>query len=155
MCIRDNLFTYVKSQGINTISVKVAVNPTRDNAYLSLDNAIKTLKEAKAAGLQTNLVLLYSDEMTYAGTQKLPVGWTSDNATEKAKSFIDSFTLIHGDEFYREDVNKIDFIIRDDQDHLDAITAFPHLAHNTWGDKGDLALFSDLGPTGINKKTCH
>ena len=83
----DNLFTYVKSQGINTISVKVAVNPTRDNAYLSLDNAIKTLKEAKAAGLQTNLVLLYSDEMTYAGTQKLPVGWTSDNATEKAKAY--------------------------------------------------------------------
>lgn len=83
----DNLFTYVKSQGINTISVKVAVNPTRDNAYLSLDNAIKTLKEAKAAGLQTNLVLLYSDEMTYAGAQKLPVGWTSDNATEKAKAY--------------------------------------------------------------------
>lgn len=63
------------------------MNPTRDNAYLSLDNAIKTLKEAKAAGLQTNLVLLYSDEMTYAGTQKLPVGWTSDNATEKAKAY--------------------------------------------------------------------
>jgi len=83
----DNLFTYVKSQGINTISVKVAVNPTRDNAYLSLDNAIKTLKEAKAVGLQTNLVLMYSDEMTYAGTQKLPVGWTSDNATEKAKAY--------------------------------------------------------------------
>ena len=54
-----------------------------------------------------------------------------------------------------EDVNKIDFIIRDDQDILDAITDFPHLAHNTWVDKGDLALFSDLGPTGINKKTCH
>ena len=33
-----------------------------------------------------------------------------------------------------------------------AITAFPHLAHNTWGGKGELALFSDLGPTGINKK---
>ena len=70
---------------------------------------------------------------------------------KRQKSFIDSFTLIHGDEFYREDVNKIDFIIRDYQDHLDAITAFPHLAHNTWGGKGELALFSDLGPTGINK----
>ena len=79
-------------------------------------------------------------------------GANLENAIEKAKSFIDSFTLIHGDEFYREDVNKIDFIIRDYQDHLDAITAFPHLAHNTWGGKGELALFSDLGPTGINKK---
>ena len=83
----DNLFTYVKSQGINTISVKAAVNPTGDNAYLSLDNAIKTLKKAKAAGLQTNLVLLYSDEMTYAGTQKLPEGWTVKNAVDKAKDY--------------------------------------------------------------------
>ena len=71
-------------------------------------------------------------------------GANLENAKEKAQSFIDSFTLIHGDEFYREDVNKIDFIIRDYQDHLDAITAFPHLAHNTWGGKGELALFSDL-----------
>lgn len=82
----DNLFTYVKSQGINTISVKAAVNPTGNNVYLSLDNAIKTLKDAKAAGLQTNLVLLYSDEMTYAGTQKLPVGWKAEEATDQAKN---------------------------------------------------------------------
>lgn len=73
-------------------------------------------------------------------------------ATSQAQSFLDTFTVIHGDEFYREDVNKIDFIIRDYQDHLDAIKAFPHLAHNTWGGKGELALFSDLGPTGISKK---
>ena len=79
-------------------------------------------------------------------------GANLENAKEKAQSFIDSFTLIHGDEFYREDVNKIDFIIRDYQDHLDAIRDFPHLSHNTWGGKGELALFSDLGPTGINKK---
>ena len=53
--------------------------------------------------------------------------------------------------------NRLNFLfaISFAHDHLDAITAFPHLAHNTWGDKGDLALFSDLGPTGINKKTCH
>ena len=43
----DNIFDYVKSQGINTISLKVAVNPTGENAYLSLENAIKTLKAVK------------------------------------------------------------------------------------------------------------
>ena len=110
--------------------------------------------------LETNSGVYCNDQMIKDGPAvmiKYGQGKGADlsNATEKAKSFIDSFTLIHGDECYREDVNKIDFIIRDDQDHLDAITAFPHLAHNTWGDKGDLALFSDLGPTGINKKTCH
>ena len=55
----DNIFDYVKSQGINTISLKVAVNPTGENAYLSLENAIKTLKAVKASNtnLKTNLVL--------------------------------------------------------------------------------------------------
>ena len=52
----DNIFDYVKSQGINTISLKVAVNPTGENAYLSLENAIKTLKAVKASNtnLKTN-----------------------------------------------------------------------------------------------------
>lgn len=107
--------------------------------------------------LETNSGVYCNDQMIKDGPAvmiKYGQGKGADlsNATEKAKSFIDSFTLIHGNEFYREDVNKIDFIIRDYQDHLDAITAFPHLAHNTWGGKGELALFSDLGPTGINKK---
>ena len=83
----DNLFDYVKTQGINTISVKIAVNPSGDNEYLSLDNAKKTLKEAKKAGLKTNAVLLYSDEMTYGNTQNLPSGWTSEDAGEKAIAY--------------------------------------------------------------------
>ena len=37
----------VRSQGINTISVKVAVNPAKDDSYLSLEYAKETLKEAK------------------------------------------------------------------------------------------------------------
>lgn len=83
----NNLFSYVKTQGINTISVKIAVNPGKDNKYLSLENAEKTLKEAKKAGLRTNAVLLYSDEMTYANTQNLPDGWTADDADEKAIAY--------------------------------------------------------------------
>ena len=83
----DNLFEYVKTQGINTISVKIAVNPTGDNEYLSLENAKKTLKEAKKAGVRTNAVLLYSDEMTYVNKQNLPEGWTAENAGEKAISY--------------------------------------------------------------------
>lgn len=83
----DNLFDYVKTQGINTISVKIAVNPSGDDEYLSLDNAKKTLKEAKSAGLKTNAVLLYSDEMTYGNTQNLPSGWTADDAGEKAIAY--------------------------------------------------------------------
>ena len=87
----SNVFEYVRSQGINTISVKVAVNPTKDKegneSYLSLENAKKTLKEAKKAGLKTNVTLLYSDDMTYAGVQKLPDGWDTDSAEEKAMEY--------------------------------------------------------------------
>ena len=85
------MFEYVRSQGINTISVKVAVNPTKDKegneSYLSLENAKKTLKEAKKAGLKTNVTLLYSDNITYAGGQKLPDGWDTDSAEEKALEY--------------------------------------------------------------------
>ena len=86
-----NVFEYVRSQGINTISVKVAVNPAKDKdgneSYLSLENAKKTLKEAKKAGLKTNVTLLYSDDITYAGVQKLPDGWDTDSAEEKALEY--------------------------------------------------------------------
>ena len=67
--------------------MKVAVNPTKDKegneSYLSLENAKKTLKEAKKAGLKTNVTLLYSDDITYAGVQKLPDGWDTDSAEKK------------------------------------------------------------------------
>ena len=87
----SNVFEYVRSQGINTISVKVAVNPTKDKegneSYLSLENAKKTLKEAKKAGLKTNVTLLYSDDITYARVQKLPDGWDTDSAEKKALEY--------------------------------------------------------------------
>lgn len=91
----DDIFEYVKEQGINTITLKVAVNPVKneetgkDDTYLSLENAIKTLKAVKQSktNLKTNLVLLYSDSMTYASTQTLPEGWTEENAADKAQSY--------------------------------------------------------------------
>lgn len=100
----DNIFDYVKSQGINTISLKVAVNPTGENAWLSLENAIKTLKAVKASNtnLKTNLVLLYSDEITYAGTQNLPADW------EKAEKEEQSVTRVESAKTYtRETIAKL------------------------------------------------
>ena len=88
----DNIFDYVKSQGINTISLKVAVNPT------------KTLKAVKASNtnLKTNLVLLYSDEITYAGTQNLPADW------EKAEKEEQSVTRVESAKTYtRETIAKL------------------------------------------------
>lgn len=73
-------------------------------------------------------------------------------AKESAAHFVNSFIYLDGEDLYRDDVNKISFILSDYQDHLDSKEEFPHLIANTWGGKGEHALFGDLGPTGITKK---
>lgn len=68
----------------------------------------------------------------------------------------DSDLEIHGmvyneTNLYKDDVNKISFILSRYQDHLDSKEAFPDLQANTWGGAGEVALFGDLGVKGINK----
>ena len=92
--ISNNLFDFVKSQGVNTISVKVS---TDDSSATSLENAIKTLKEAQKSGLKTNMVLLYSDKMTYENQQNLPSTWTNESdiiakACDYTKSVLEKLT---------------------------------------------------------------
>ena len=41
--------------------------------------------------------------------------------------------LIYGGELYRDDLNKVSFILSDYQDHLDSIEEFPNLEAHTWG----------------------
>lgn len=85
----DDIFEYVQEQGINTITLKVAVNPTENDNYLSLNDAMKTLKAVKQskAEIKTNLVLLYSDSMTYANKQSLPNDWTKEDAVKEAQDY--------------------------------------------------------------------
>lgn len=56
-----------------------------------------------------------------------------------------------GCELYRENVNKISFILNRYQDFLDAREAFPDLRTGTWGGKDEEALFGDFGPKNITK----
>lgn len=73
-------------------------------------------------------------------------------ATEMAHDFVNSFIHLKGEDLYRDDVNKVSFILSSYQDHLDSKVEFPHLIANTWGGKGEVALYGDLGPTGITKR---
>ncbi|MCD8355512.1 MAG: Cof-type HAD-IIB family hydrolase [Clostridia bacterium] len=52
---------------------------------------------------------------------------------------------------YRDDVNKISYILHSYQDFLDAQKAFPDLQNGTWGGKGETALFGDFGVKNITK----
>ncbi|ETE04216.1 MULTISPECIES: HAD family hydrolase [Streptococcus] len=59
--------------------------------------------------------------------------------------------LVYGGELYRDDLNKISFILNSYQDHLDSKKVFPHLKAGTWGGRGESALFGELGVKDINK----
>lgn len=61
------------------------------------------------------------------------------------------FMIYDATDFYRDDVNKISFVLKSYQDHLDSIEAFPDLKAGTWGGVGETALFGDLGIKGIDK----
>ncbi len=59
--------------------------------------------------------------------------------------------MIFGGELYRDDLNKISFILDSYQDYLDAKQTFPDMQVGTWGGKGEEALFGDLGVKNITK----
>ena len=76
----------------------------------------------------------------------------------KEKDHAEQFTvrdvfpeMIYGGELYRDDVNKVSFILNSYQDHLDSIQEFPDLKAGTWGGAGEIALFGDLGVKDITK----
>ncbi len=79
-------------------------------------------------------------------------GAASVDRTAEAERIKKSFFFIEGDERYRSDVNKISFVLHTYQDHLDSKEEFPDMIANTWGGKGEMAIFGDLGPAGITKK---
>ena len=53
--------------------------------------------------------------------------------------------MIFDGELYRDDVNKVSFILNQYQDYRDAVVEFPDLQAGTWGGAGEIALFGDLG----------
>jgi len=59
--------------------------------------------------------------------------------------------MIFGADMYRDDVNKVSFILGTYQDHLDSVADFPDLKPGTWGGVGEKALFGDLGVKDIDK----
>lgn len=59
--------------------------------------------------------------------------------------------MIFDGELYRDDLNKVSYILETYKDYLDTKEKFPDLESGTWGGKGEEALFGDLGVKGITK----
>lgn len=108
--------------------------------------------------LETNEGVYCNHEMLIQGPSTMVKyaqgkGATLENAKQSADEFVNSFHYVKDEELIKlNGVNKIDFILRTYQDHLDSKKAFPSLVANTWGGKGEVALFGDLGPNGITKR---
>ena len=66
--------------------------------------------------------------------------------------YTDAFPgMIWDGEMYRDDLNKVSYVLSSYQDYLDAQKAFPEMQHGTWGGVGETALFGDMGVKGITK----
>ncbi|MGN0347542.1 MAG: Cof-type HAD-IIB family hydrolase [Lachnospiraceae bacterium] len=59
--------------------------------------------------------------------------------------------MIFGGELYRDDLNKVSYLLSDYQDYRDACREFPHLQNGTWGGASETALFGDIGVANISK----
>lgn len=59
--------------------------------------------------------------------------------------------MIYGGKLYRDDLNKISYLLNSYQDFLDTKEMFPDMENGTWGGAGETALFGDLGVKGITK----
>lgn len=73
----------------------------------------------------------------------------ADVAGKEAEDFIHG--LQYDGQLYRDDLNKVSFVLKSYQDHLDSKETFPQLEAHTWGGRGETALFGDLGVKDINK----
>lgn len=59
--------------------------------------------------------------------------------------------MIYNADLYRDDVNKISYVLNSYDDFLKTKEAFPELKNNTWGGEGEIALFGDIGVKDITK----
>ncbi len=62
-------------------------------------------------------------------------------------------TMTFDGELYRDDVNKISFVLNSYADYEAAKAQFPQFKVGTWGGKGEEALFGDIGIPQIDKAT--
>lgn len=59
--------------------------------------------------------------------------------------------IFDAENFYRDDVNKISFILDSYEDFLQAKEKFPEMKVGTWGGAGDTALFGEFGIKNLSK----
>ena len=103
--------------------------------------------------LESNNGLFASENFEEAGNPVIKKyaaykGKDDANSMTVRKLFPD---MIFNGELYRDDLNKVSFILNTYDDYLAAKEEFPELKVGTWGGKGDTALFGDFGVKDLSK----
>ena len=103
--------------------------------------------------LETNHGLFASEGFEKAGTPVLQE-YARRRGEDTGLSVHTVFPgMIFGGDLYRDDVNKVSFILSSMKDHEDSVTEFPDLKPGVWGGAGETPLFGDLGVKNISKQT--
>lgn len=105
--------------------------------------------------LESNSGIFGSEHFMEAGRESMIKYAARKGASEESleNATVTTFfpSMVFGGELYRDDVNKVSFLLNSYQDYLDAIKEFPDLKPGTWGGRGEEALFGDLGVKDITK----
>ncbi len=67
------------------------------------------------------------------------------------QAFPDMIFGCEGEQLYRDDLNKVSYLLGSYQDFLDTKAQFPDMQNGTWGGAGETALFGDIGVKDITK----
>ncbi|MBY4955249.1 HAD family hydrolase [Streptococcus suis] len=105
--------------------------------------------------LESNNGLFASENFRERARETLRIYSMNKGKTAEEVATQEVEDVIHGmifdGQLYRNDLNKVSFALDSYQDHLDSKQAFPQLVANTWGGRGESALFGDLGVKDIDK----
>ncbi|HEM5230707.1 TPA: HAD family hydrolase [Streptococcus suis] len=105
--------------------------------------------------LESNNGLFASENFRERARETLRIYSMNKGKTAEEVATQEVEDVIHGmifdGQLYRNDLNKVSFVLDSYKDHLDSKQAFPQLVANTWGGRGESALFGDLGVKDIDK----
>lgn len=124
---------------------------------LTLDQCKRVVDWCHSRGLEfyleSNSGLYASEKFEQAALETMrEYSRRKDNPRADTMTVRDAFPdMIFGAGLYRDDVNKISYILSSYQDFLDAREQFPDMKSGTWGGVGETALFGDAGVKDIDK----
>ena len=123
---------------------------------ISYENCVKIVDWLHTKGLEFYLESnsgLYGSEEFETKAEPVIREYSKRKGREYSKLTVkDVFPdMIFGGELYRNDLNKVSYILNSYQDYIDTRNQFPDLQNGTWGGAGETALFGDIGVRDITK----